>query len=140
MGEMQTIPLPEPQGDERAPLARAEAETRLLARSALVALASEHLYLNMQLRHFVLETVGVENETMAHYTWDLVDSGRFAYTPRDGLAPTPGAFPLSEFEHRTGNRLVLPAVRRFRQLQKLKTSAGKSLRAQAAAAVAEQGY
>jgi hypothetical protein len=138
MGETQTIPLPEPKGSERAPLARAEAETRLLARSALVALASERLYLNMQLRHFVLETIGVENETMAHYTWDLVDSGRFEYTPSDGLAPTPGAFPMTELEHRTRNRLVLPAVRRFRQLHKLKNSVGKSLRTQAAAEVAMQ--
>jgi hypothetical protein len=138
MSETQTIPLPEPTGNERAPLARAEAETRLLARSALVALATDRQYLNMRLRHFVFETIGVENETMAHYTWDLVDSGRFDYTPQDGLAPTAGAFPMTEFEHRMRNRLMLPALRRFRQLEKLKTSAGKSLRAQAAAEVAMQ--
>jgi hypothetical protein len=135
MNEMQTIPLPEPKGDELSPLGRAEAETRLLARSALVALAAEHRYLNMQVRHFTFNAVNIDNEVMAHHTWDLVDSGRFDYTPTEGLTPTAGAFPMTELEYRLRTRLILPAIRRFRQLDRLKTVVGKSLREQAAAEV-----
>lgn len=128
---MKDIPLPELPSSEASQPDLKEAKRRLLARSVLVALAAEHRYAAMHVRHFAFSTINLGDAAVGHYTWDLVDSGRFEYKPSHGLEPSAGAFPETPFEHQVHTTLVSPAIGHFEDLARLRVAVGMPLQEEA---------
>jgi hypothetical protein len=128
---MKDLPLPEPHEVSPTPADLQEAQNRVLARSALVALAAERGYLSVRVRRFVFAALRLPDGMVGQYTRELEDSGRFRYMSSAGLIPAAGAFPETEFEHQVRTTLVAPALEHFDDLNDIAIEADAVLSVEA---------